>query len=86
MHFSIAMESAFWLVRLAMLVGKCDGANDGSDYQRVPQGSMARFTARAGSRLAAETGPDEFRKPPAGNDFASNESYQIVKPLLEICT
>src|SRR5882757_806023 len=47
MHFSMAMVSpAFWLVRLAMLVGKCDGANDASGrFTRVLQGSIDQVRA-----------------------------------------
>jgi hypothetical protein len=61
------VSAAFWLVRLAMLVGKCDGANDASGYQRVAAGQHGPGSSAAaapGYALRAETGPDEFLKFP----------------------
>ena len=44
MHFSMAMEPpAFWLVRAAMLVGKCGGANYAPVSAAMPQGSIGQI-------------------------------------------
>src|ERR1700737_1957479 len=83
MHFSMAMDPpAFWLARDAMLVGKSGGANDASGPSAaLPQGSKDRMPGVAAARLRqnrAEWVPKISVSGPPGNDFASNESYQMV--------
>jgi hypothetical protein len=64
-----------------MLVGKPGGANDGNGhfgYRRAASAGSDRCRNSAGGVTGGPEGSLNFRKPPISNEFASNESYQMV--------
>jgi hypothetical protein len=64
-----------------MLVGKPGGANDGNGHLATQeQHGPGRVTAAIPPEVSppARTSSLNFRKPGIGNEFASNESYQMV--------
>jgi hypothetical protein len=64
-----------------MLVGKGGGANDGSGdfgYRRAAWAGPDQRRNSAGGVTRGRTSSLNFRKPAGSNEFASNESYQMV--------
>jgi len=64
-----------------MLVGKPGGANDGNGgfgYRKAASAGSGFRRNFAGGVTGGPEGSLNFRKPTGSNEFASNESYQMV--------